>query len=86
MTLPLHETLLYQQCKDGWYKIATTAMFWDKPAIGGECTGAHIVGQMLRVFGREHVEPIALYWHEHGRDDIAARIKQLIHQGVENKP
>jgi len=63
-----------------WETFAQNEYFW-KEGQQGAC----FTELLLKYNGREPCERLALYWHEHGRDDIAARIKQIIHQG-EEKP
>lgn len=48
-------------------------------------TGNFLIHVLVDHFGRDDAEEIALYWHEAGRDDIAARIKNIIHQGDEKR-
>jgi hypothetical protein len=59
-----------------WETFATNTMYWEE----GQ-QGAFFIGLLLKFSGREPCERVALYWNQHGRDDIAMKIKSIIHQG-----
>jgi hypothetical protein len=66
----------------GWETLAMNPWFW----ADGVDLGKSLIGWLLKGSGREACERVALYWNQHGRDDIAARIKSIIHQGDDKKP
>lgn len=75
----LEESLIYQQCRDAWWRFVTNLWFWQD----GNSAGDFHVRMLFDHFGRDIVEQVALYWHEQGRDDIAARVKAIIHERQE---
>lgn len=65
-----------------WETFCQNAAFWKE-----ECTiGVDLCRLLYKFAGREPCERLALYWNQKGRDDIAARIKNIIHQKEETKP
>jgi len=64
-----------------WETFATNPYYWEPGS-----PGPYLVGLLLKHGGREPCERVALFWNQHGRDDIAARIKSIIHKCEEKKP
>ena len=62
--------------KTAWIHMACTAMYWENSHCGD-----FVIKLLIDHWGRDSAETVALYWNQHGRDDIAARIKAIIHQG-----
>jgi len=77
MAIPLEKSLIYQELKQHVLAIACNPDAW---LAGDNCEAPFAMDIIIRVFGRAEAEHVALMWNQAGRDDIAARIKDLIHQ------
>ena len=57
-----------------WEAFAINPSFW----VDGSNLGMEMVLLLLQFGGREPCERVALYWNQHGRDDIAMKVKSII--------
>lgn len=66
----------YPTLHSAWVNLAKMQDIWTSG------TGKFLIEVLIHHFGRQDAEDIALYWHEQGRDDIAARVKAAIHEAT----
>jgi hypothetical protein len=74
----LEESLTYQHVKAECCSAACDPEMWNE--TDGQSVGKFVVEIIMSVFGRVEAEKIALMWNQAGRDDIAAKIKDIIHK------
>jgi hypothetical protein len=66
-----------------WETFLQSTWFWREETMLGEFH----VKLLLKHGGREPCERVALFWHEHGRDDISMKIKAILNnEGTNHDP